>query len=78
MLKELPVGLQSFKSIRDNDYNYLIEVDGGINDITSKECIKAGADILVAGSYILKSDNYEERRRGEDSFCHLELIRHNY
>ena len=23
MLKELPVGLQSFKSIRDNDYNYL-------------------------------------------------------
>lgn len=40
---------------------YLIEVDGGINEQTSKLCKEVGVDILVAGSYILKSENYEER-----------------
>jgi len=39
------------------NYNYLIEVDGGINDQTIKLCNKA--DICVAGSYITKQ-NYEE------------------
>lgn len=34
----------------------LIEVDGGINEITAKACQKAGADVLVAGSYIFKND----------------------
>ena len=29
-----------------------IEIDGGINDKTSKLCIDRGADVLVAGSYI--------------------------
>jgi ribulose-phosphate 3-epimerase len=32
--------------------NFEIEVDGGINDKTSKICIENGADVLVAGSYI--------------------------
>lgn len=35
-------------------YKYLIEVDGGINDKTIKECSKA--DICVAGSYITSGD----------------------
>ena len=39
---------------------YLIEVDGGINDITSKKCIQAGADLLVAGSYIFNAKNRKE------------------
>lgn len=38
----------------------LISVDGGINDITAPACIYAGADILVAGSYILKSKPYKK------------------
>ena len=33
-----------------------IEVDGGINAETGAACKKAGADILVAGSYIFKGD----------------------
>ena len=37
-----------------------IAVDGGINDITAPACILAGADILVAGSYIFKSDSYRK------------------
>ena len=32
-----------------------IQVDGGINPETGKKAIEAGADILVAGSYIMKS-----------------------
>ena len=38
-------------------YNYLIEVDGGINKDTAKKCVDAGVDILVAGSYIFKAKN---------------------
>lgn len=34
----------------------LIEVDGGINQETGRLCIEAGADVLVAGSYIFKGD----------------------
>ena len=31
----------------------LIEVDGGINQETARQCVSAGADVLVAGTYIL-------------------------
>lgn len=54
--------INELKSLRDNKkYNYVIEVDGGINDITSKKC--NNADILVVGSYITNSDNYEKQIR---------------
>jgi ribulose-phosphate 3-epimerase len=33
-----------------------IEVDGGINAETGKACVEAGADVLVAGSYVFKND----------------------
>ncbi len=38
-------------------YNCVIEIDGGINDKTGKQCIEAGADILVAGNYVFKSSD---------------------
>lgn len=40
--------------------NITIEVDGGINIETAKLCVKQGADTLVAGSAIFKSDNPTE------------------
>ena len=43
---------------KENNYKYLIEVDGGINKET-KEYAK-NADILVVGSYIT-NNNYEEK-----------------
>lgn len=43
-----------------NNYNYLIEVDGGINNETVSLVSDAGVDIVVSGSYITNSDNYEE------------------
>lgn len=36
-----------------------LQVDGGVNDITAKQCVEAGANILVAGSYIFKGDKAE-------------------
>jgi len=35
----------------------LIEVDGGVNLETGKELVKAGADVLVAGSFVFNSEN---------------------
>jgi len=32
-----------------------IQVDGGINDSTAKLCIEAGANALVAGSYLYQA-----------------------
>lgn len=48
------------KFVYENGYDIYIEVDGGINNITAKKVIDAGANILVAGSYIVKADNYEK------------------
>ena len=38
--------------IMENNLSCLIEVDGGVNSQNVKEIIKAGADILVAGSAV--------------------------
>ena len=38
----------------------LISVDGGINDVTAPACVYAGADILVAGSYVFKNKPYKK------------------
>jgi ribulose-phosphate 3-epimerase len=35
----------------------LIEVDGGVNGQTAVELLKAGADVLVAGSYVFNSES---------------------
>ena len=43
--------------IEENGYDCLIEVDGGINQETANLVKEAGADILVAGSYIAKSES---------------------
>ncbi len=37
--------------------NTLIEIDGGVNNNNAPKLIEAGADVLVAGSFVFKSDN---------------------
>lgn len=47
--------IEDLYKIRENqEYNYLIEVDGGINSETIKGCSKV--DIAVAGKYVTSSD----------------------
>ena len=60
----IPSSLNKIKQLKalreENNYNYEIEVDGGINEDTSKKCLEAGADVLVAGSYIFSHNNRKE------------------
>lgn len=40
--------------------NTLIEIDGGVNATNAKKLVDAGADVLVAGSFVFKSENPTE------------------
>ena len=44
------------KEIDTQQHSVLIEVDGGINAETGLKVAQAGADVLVAGSYVFKND----------------------
>ena len=46
--------------IEKNNPDCLIEVDGGIDYNTGRRLFEAGANVLVSGSFIFKSDNPEE------------------
>ena len=52
-IEELKVLLKEYNS------NIIISVDGGINNNTKDYC--KDADILVSGSYIVNSDNYQDK-----------------
>ncbi|MCK9328584.1 MAG: ribulose-phosphate 3-epimerase [Candidatus Cloacimonetes bacterium] len=43
--------------------DFKIEIDGGVNNHTIKPIIDAGADIIVAGSYIFGNKNYQNAIR---------------
>ena len=48
------------KYIEENNIDIDIEVDGGINDQTASLVVEAGANILVAGSYLVSAENMAE------------------
>ena len=43
--------------VKENNLKVDIEVDGGVNYDTGKLCAEAGANILVAGSFLFKQDD---------------------
>ena len=51
--------IDKIKYVRKLNQEILIEVDGGINKETGALCVKAGADILCAGTYIYNNDTFE-------------------
>ena len=59
--KFIPEVLEKVKKLKkireDNEFNYDIEIDGGINFENSKSAIEAGANILVSGTTIFKSND---------------------
>ncbi len=57
--KFMPNALPKIKKARKLYPNLEIAVDGGINDKTAKQCIRAGANILIAGNFIFGSKNYK-------------------
>lgn len=48
------------KLISESGSRALIEIDGGVNAKTAPNLAEAGADILVAGSYVFGSDNPQQ------------------
>jgi ribulose-phosphate 3-epimerase len=46
---------------QDSGFHYLISVDGGINDQTSKLAAESGAEVVVAGTYLFHSDAMKQR-----------------
>lgn len=51
---------EKVKQIREQNSDIIIQVDGGINSDTGKLCKSYGANSLVAGNYIYKSDDIEK------------------
>lgn len=43
--------------ILTNNASTLIEIDGGVTNKNAAELVKAGADVLVAGSYVFKAED---------------------
>ena len=62
--KLIPETLEKVKELKryleENNIDIPIEVDGGINSETANLVKDAGAEILVAGSYIINAENYFE------------------
>jgi ribulose-phosphate 3-epimerase len=59
--KFIPSTLDKIKELREMAPKLDIQVDGGINDETAPQCIKAGANIFVAGSYVFGGNDYKEK-----------------
>jgi ribulose-phosphate 3-epimerase len=59
--KFMPEVLEKIKELKkiqnDNNLDFDIEIDGGINFDNCKDAIEAGANILVSGTTIFKSNN---------------------
>lgn len=59
--KFIPHAIEKVKKLKalisKSNATAFIEVDGGVNDQTGKLLEEAGADALVAGSYVFKSDD---------------------
>jgi len=60
--KFIPAVLPKIRKLR-SIFKGDIAVDGGINDKTAREVVKAGANVLAAGSYIFKAKNYRQAIR---------------
>lgn len=58
--KFIPQALDKIQKLRELYPDIDIEVDGGINDKTAKLAKMAGANVLVAGSYVFGGD-YKQR-----------------
>jgi ribulose-phosphate 3-epimerase len=66
MENQLPKIKQVRSLIDQNDFDILLEVDGGISPTTAPAVIAAGADVLVAGSAVFKGGPTEYEKNVEE------------
>ncbi len=70
-MPEVLVKIKQLKKIQqEKKLNFDIEIDGGINFDNSKKAIEAGANILVSGTTIFKSNNGDIKKN-------IELLKSN-
>ena len=55
----MPEVLPKITQLR-RDFPRHIQVDGGINHETGRQTVEAGADVLVAGTYVFRSASYRD------------------
>ena len=60
----IPTALDKIKYLKDKkvkeNLQFEIEVDGGINKETSKLCVEAGVEVLVAGTYVYNNQDRKQ------------------
>ena len=60
--KFIPLVYEKIRKLRrfanENNPKLEIEIDGGVNNLNALKLVEAGANILVAGSFIFKSEDY--------------------
>lgn len=52
----IPTVVEKIREVKKLNPNILIQVDGGINDKTAQLVLEAGANVLVAGSYVFQGE----------------------
>ena len=55
-----PVALPKLRALREKYPGLRLQVDGGIDGATAPDAVDAGADVLVAGSYIFRAGDAAE------------------
>ena len=63
--------IKNIKSLIGNR-QILLEVDGGVNDSNAPKLVKAGADILVAGSFVFNGNNISDYKKN------ISLLRNSF
>lgn len=62
--KFIPYCVDKIKELKELSDNYnpelMIEVDGGIDNNTIKDVVSAGANVIVAGSFVFKNNTIKE------------------
>lgn len=62
--KFIPYSLDKVKILdqlrQEHNLDFIIQIDGGIDDSNKEICYEAGVDCLVAGSYLFKQDDFNE------------------
>jgi ribulose-phosphate 3-epimerase len=53
----IPDALEKIRRLRSLSGDLEIAVDGGINAETGRQCVEAGANVLIAGSYVFGSSD---------------------
>ena len=72
--KFIPSSIEKIKNIKSliGNRQILLEVDGGVNDSNAPKLVKAGVDILVAGSFVFNGNNISDYKKN------ISLLRNSF